>query len=383
MKVPLIDLAAGYYQIQEELDEAVWRVLHSGWYILGPEVEQFEQEFAAYCGVRYAVGVASGTDALHLALRALDVGVGDEVITVAHTAVATVAAIEMCGARPVFVDVDSATYTLDPNQLARAITSRTRAIIPVHLYGHPADIAPILELARQHNLYVIEDCAQAHGTWYRGQPVGSWGDLAAFSFYPTKNLGAMGDGGAIVTNNPDLATRLRGLRQYGWRERYVSDYPGFNSRLDELQAAILRVKLDYLNEWNAARRRLAGLYTHLLADTPLILPVERPDRQHVYHLYVVQTTQRAALQTYLKNEGISTAIHYPVAIHRQPAYTRLGYAPGSLPVTEQLADQVLSLPMYPQLAEAELQAVVQAMVSFFQESHHKPAGYHRYPNGHT
>jgi dTDP-4-amino-4,6-dideoxygalactose transaminase len=365
MKVSFVDLTAGYHQIQAELDEAVRRVLHSGWYILGPEVEQFEQEFATYCGVPYAVGVASGTDALHLALRALDVGAGGEVITVAHTAVATVAAIEMCGACPVFVDVDSTTYTLDPNQLARAITGRTRAIIPVHLYGHPADMAPILEVARQHNLYVIEDCAQAHGARYRGQPVGSWSDLAAFSFYPTKNLGALGDGGAIVTRNPDLVARLRELRQYGWRERYVSDYPGFNSRLDELQAAILRVKLGYLDEWNAARRRLAGLYSRLLADTPLSLPVERPDHQHVYHLYVVQTRQRAALQAFLKKEGIGTAIHYPIAIHRQPAYTRLGYAPGSLPATEQLADQVLSLPLYPQLTETELQAVVQAVVSFW------------------
>jgi dTDP-3-amino-3,4,6-trideoxy-alpha-D-glucose transaminase len=365
VKIPFVDLAASYHQIQSNVDAAVSHVLHSGWYILGHEVARFEEEFAAYCGVPYAIGVASGTDALHLGLWALGIGLGDEVITVAHTAVATVAAIELSGAVPVFVDVEPETYTINPAQIATAITEHTRAIIPVHLYGHPADMEPILEIAQYHNLRVIEDCAQAHGAQYHGRPVGSWGDMGTFSFYPTKNLGALGDGGALVTADPDLATRLRLLRQYGWRERYVSDIAGSNSRLDEIQAAVLRVKLRYLDTWNAARCQLAFLYADLLVDTPLILPTERAHSQHVYHLYVVQTAQRDALQAYLRAQSITTAIHYPVPIHRQPAYIRLGYAPGSLPVTERLAQQVLSLPIYPQLRQEQVETVSQAITEFY------------------
>jgi dTDP-3-amino-3,4,6-trideoxy-alpha-D-glucose transaminase len=365
VKVPFLDLAVAYRQIQSEIDAAVSRVLHSGWYILGQEVAGFEQEFAAYCGVPYAIGVASGTDALHLALRALGIGPGDEVITVAHTAVATTAAIELSGARPVFVDVDPITCTINPAQILAAITERTRAIIPVHLYGHAADMAPILKIAQRHNLRVVEDCAQAHGAQYHSRLVGSWGDVGAFSFYPTKNLGALGDGGAVVTSDPDLVARLRLLRQYGWRERHISDHPGFNSRLDEIQAAILRVKLRYLDAWNVARRQLAAHYTHLLADTPLTLPGECPDSCHVYHLYVVQTAQRDALQSHLEAQGIATATHYPVPIHRQPAYVRLGYVPDSLPVTERLAQQVLSLPMYPQLRHEQVETVTQAITTFY------------------
>jgi dTDP-4-amino-4,6-dideoxygalactose transaminase len=276
-----------------------------------------------------------------------------------------VAAIEQSGARPVLVDIDPTHYTLDPNRLEAAITSRTRAIIPVHLYGHPAEMSAILEIARRYNLRVIEDCAQAHGAQYQGRSVGSWGDLAAFSFYPTKNLGALGDGGAIVTQDSDLANRVRLLRQYGWRERYISDLPGFNSRLDELQAAILRTKLRHLDNGNAARRRLAALYERLLANTPLVLPGEVEGCRHVYHLYVVQTPQRDALRGYLNKRGIATAIHYPAPVHLQPAYAGLGYRPGSLPVTEQLAQQALSLPLFPQLEPAQAEAVAGAIIDFY------------------
>lgn len=367
MDIPLIDLAAAYHEIQAEIDAAVSRVLSSGWYILGAEVELFEQEFAAFCQASHAVGVGSGTDALLLALRACDIGPGDEVITVAQTAVATVAAIELTGARPVLVDVDPLTYTLDPARLAAASTNRTRAIVPVHLYGQPADMPAILDVARHYHLRVIEDCAQAHGALLQGRPVGSWGDLAAFSFYPTKNLGALGDGGMVVTSTADLAARLRLLRQYGWRERYVSEVPGYNSRLDELQAAILRVKLAHLAAHNAARRSLAACYDELLAGTPLILPGVRVDCEHVYHLYVAQSNRRSELQRYLKQQGIATAIHYPAPVHRQPAYARLGYGPGSLPVTERLAGCILSLPLYPQLQPVQVERVAQTISEFYQQ----------------
>ena len=366
MTIPLTDLSAGYQALGREIDAAINRVLHSGWYILGSEVSNFEQEFAAWCSVPHAVGVASGTDALHLALRALNIGPGQQVITVAHTAVATVAAIEMCGAQPVFVDITPDTCTMDPAHLPAAITPHTRAIIPVHIYGHPAPLTAILEIANRHNLPVIEDCAQAHGALYRGRRVGSWGHLAAFSFYPTKNLGALGDAGAVVTTDPALAERLRLLRQYGWRNRYVSDIPGFNSRLDEMQAAVLRVKLACLDKWNNARRDLAQGYAAGLAHTPLALPVEADHCRHVYHLYAVQTPQRDALQAHLAARGVGTGLHYPVPVHLQPAYTRLGYVPGALPVTERVARQQLSLPMYPQLGRHQLDQVVSAVTEFFQ-----------------
>ena len=363
--IPLVDLQADYLLWRDEIDAAVARVLRSGWYILGQEVSQFETEFAAFCGVEHAVGVASGTDALLLALRAGGIGPGDEVITVAHTAVATVAAIELSGARPVLVDVTPDTYTLDPALIEPALTERTRAIVPVHLYGHSADLAPILDVARRHNLRVIEDCAQAHGATYQGRPVGSWGDAAAFSFYPTKNLGAIGDGGAIITRQADLAERLGRLRQYGWRERYISDTPGYNSRLDELQAAILRVKLRHLADSNMARHRLADQYALALHSLPLAPPLQKPNCRHVYHLYVVQTDRRDALREFLQGRGIGSAIHYPMPIHLQPAYQHLGYGPGSLPITEQLAGRILSLPLYPQLSPTAVAAVAQAIHDFY------------------
>lgn len=364
LAIPQIDLAAGYRELRQEIDAAVARVLGAGAYVLGPETTAFEVEFAAYCGVSHAVGVASGTDALHLALRALGVGPGDEVITVSLTAVGTVAAIELAGARPVLVDVEALTGTIDPDLVERAVTARTRAIVPVHLYGQPADLAPILEAARRRSppIAVVEDCAQAHGARYAGRPVGGWGEAAAFSFYPTKNLGAAGDGGAVLTPDPQLADRIRLLRQYGWRERQVSEVAGYNSRLDELQAAILRAKLPRLDEWNDRRRKLAARYAELLAGTPLGLPVERGKGRHVYHLYVVQSPRRDALRAHLAARGIGSGVHYPVPVHLQPGYTRLGYPAGSMPVSERLAQEVLSLPLHPQLSEDSLRAVTDAVL---------------------
>lgn len=363
--VPFVDLQAAYRRVQPAIDAAVARVLASGWYILGHELEQFEQEFAAYQGQAHAVGVASGTDALLLALRAAGIGPGDEVITVAHTAVATVAAVELAGASPVFVDIDPLTYTLDPALLPGVLSPRTRAILPVHLYGQTADMKPILAFAREHGLLVIEDCAQAHGARYRGRLAGTMGDLAAFSFYPTKNLGALGDGGAVTTDRPDLAERLRLLRQYGWRERYISDIPGLNSRLDELQAAVLRVRLPLLDAENAARRKLAAVYQELLSGLPVRTPAVAAGNEAVYHLYVIETDRREALRAHLAGRRIGTGIHYPVPVHRQPAYARLGYGPGSLPITEAAAARILSLPMYPDLSPAAAARAAAVIASFF------------------
>ncbi|MCX8067101.1 MAG: DegT/DnrJ/EryC1/StrS family aminotransferase [Anaerolineae bacterium] len=367
--IPSFDLTRQYVSLKEEIDAAIARVLARGRFILGEEVTAFEQEFAAACGVAHAVGVASGTDALYLALRACGIGPGDEVITVSHTAVATVAAIELAGARPVLVDVDPRRYTMDPAKVEERITPRTRALLPVHLYGCPADMAPLLEIARRYGLFLIEDCAQAHGAYYRGRPVGSWGDIAAFSFYPTKNLGAFGDGGAVVTNDSTLARRVQLLREYGWARRYVSHIRGTNSRLDEIQAAVLRVKLRHLEAWNERRRQIAALYSEYLAEATrwgLVLPGEPENAHHVYHLYVVRHPQRDALQAFLRERGIGTLVHYPVPVHLQPAYADLGYREGSLPVSEALAREVLSLPMYPELTDEEVQRVAEAVREFFQ-----------------
>lgn len=360
MPIPVIDLRSQYLAIKQEIDEAVSRVLDSGWYILGEEVAAFEAEFAAWCEASACVGVGSGTEALHLALRACEIGPGDEVITVAHTAVATVAAITLSGARPVVVDIDEETYTIDPAAVQEAITPRTRAIIPVHLYGHPADMDAILEIAERYQLRVIEDCAQAHGARYKGRPVGTMGDLGCFSFYPTKNLGALGDGGAVVGNDPVLMERVRLLREYGWSStaRYISQTRGFNSRLDELQAAILRVKLRHLAAWNERRRELAGIYASRLTEQ-VIRPVERPGCQHVYHLYVVRVPDRARVRRALAEEGIGTGIHYPVPIHLQPAYRDI--TNDHLPVTERIAQEILTLPLYPTLSDADIVTVAEAV----------------------
>jgi dTDP-4-amino-4,6-dideoxygalactose transaminase len=368
IEVPQTDPKAGYLAHQAEIDSAIQRVLNSGWYILGPEVEAFEQEFAAYVGVGHAIGVASGTDALELSLRACDAGPGDLVFTVSHTAVATVAAIELAGATPVLVDIDPVTYTMDPNcleaTLAQPPTGIPKAVIPVHLYGHPADMPTIMAIAKRHDLYVIEDCAQSHGATLDGRMTGAWGDIAAFSFYPTKNLGALGDGGMVVTNNPALGEWVRLLRQYGWRERNISDIPGGNSRLDELQAAVLRVKLQYLDKENMRRQSLAKTYNALLADIGLTLPEARSGVTHVYHQYVVRLPQRDDLRTTLRQAGIGTLIHYPVPVHLQPAYRGRLPQVAPLPWTEQVSLQVLSLPMFPQLSDDMLQRVGERIINF-------------------
>jgi dTDP-4-amino-4,6-dideoxygalactose transaminase len=355
---------AQYLAHKNEIDAAVSRVLNKGWYILGAEVTAFEAEFSAYVGVTYGIGVGSGTEALHLALMACGIGNGDEVVTVSHTAVATVSAIELTGASPVFVDIDPASFTLDPDKLEDAITSRTKAIVPVHLYGKPAELDPILEIARRHEVRVIEDCAQAHGAKYKGQRVGSFGDMGCFSFYPTKNLGAIGDGGMVVTDNSELAERAMLLRQYGWADRYVSSITGLNSRLDELQAAILRVKLPHLDADNAKRVGLADLYNDSLSGTRLTLPQRRGQVDHVYHLYVVRSRQRDDLQSFLKSKGVGALVHYPVPIHLQPAYLNRLRGSESLPETERAAREVLSLPIYPELSESQAQKVISEIRAF-------------------
>ncbi len=373
------DPGAGYLAHRDAIDAAVRRVLESSWYILGQEVAAFEAEFARYLGVRDAVGVGSGTDALHLALRACGVGPGDAVITVSHTAVATVAAIELAGAAPVLVDIDPRSFTLDPNRLEEAVAEhggrgrassagRLKAIIPVHLYGHPADMPAVMDIARRHDLIVLEDCAQAHGAAVEGCKVGTWGHLAAFSFYPTKNLGALGDGGAVVTNDPWTAERARLIREYGWRERYRSEVPGMNTRLDELQAAVLRVKLRHLDRENARRREVTRTYDAALSATPLVLPRLRGDVDHVYHLYVVRSRQRDELRAALKADGIGTAIHYPAPVHLQPAYQgRLVLGGERLPETERACREILSLPMYPQMTDEQVAYVSERVVSWHQQ----------------
>jgi dTDP-3-amino-3,4,6-trideoxy-alpha-D-glucose transaminase len=361
-----------YLELKDEIDAAIHAALDENIFVLHREVEAFEREFAAFLGVGHVVGVGSGTEAIHLALRALGVGEGHEVLTISHTAVATTVAISSTGATPLFVDVDPATYCMDPSQLRAALTPRTKAIVPVHLYGHAAEMEPILAFAREHDLVVVEDCAQAHGAQYRGTKVGALGHAAAFSFYPTKNLGAYGDGGAVVTNDTALAERLTMLRNYGWEtgRRYYSLIKGINSRLDEMQAAILRVKLRHLDEGNTRRRRLAGQYGEWLAGVPgLGLPSEAEWADHVYHLYVVRveagTERRDALQAHLRERKIGTQVHYPEAVHQQAAYADMGYGPGSLPVTERLCREIVSLPFYPELPEADARRVADEIRRFF------------------
>jgi dTDP-4-amino-4,6-dideoxygalactose transaminase len=363
--IPSGDLRRQAAELQHELAAAAARVIASGWYILGSEVTAFEQAFAAYCGAAHCVGVASGFDALYLALAALDIGPGDEVVTVANACVYQVAAILQAGARPVLVDIDPATQNMDTDALAAAISPRTRAILPVHLYGRLADMGAILAIAGRHGLPVVEDAAQAHGAWSRDgagsiRRAGAWGLCGCFSFYPSKNLGAVGDGGAIVTSDEALAARLRRLRMYGWGEKYVAvESGGRNSRLDELQAALLAVKLAHLDSWNAARRERAGWYAELLAGAPLELPADDPG--HVYHLYVAASDRRDDLRRHLRTAGIATDVHYPLPAHLQPAYAHLGYRTGDLPHTERQAGRVLSLPLYPELSRAEVERVAGAV----------------------
>ncbi len=351
------DLKSQYLSLKGEIDIAVQRVLASGWFILGDEVRAFEEEFASYVGAAHGIGVGSGTEALHLALVACGVNPGDEVLTVSHTAVATVVAIELTGARPVFVDIDARSYTMDPSQLEDKIGPATKAILPVHLYGQMADMDPILAIAQEHGLKVVEDAAQAHGAEYKGRKAGSLGDVGCFSFYPTKNLGAYGDGGLVVTSDSTLAEQVALLRQYGWADRYVSSVKGLNSRLDELQAAILRVKLHHLEEWNAIRRKHAALYDELLRDAAVVTPYHAEYGKHCYHIYAVRSERRDELKAYLREKGVGALVHYPVPVHLQEAYADLGVGPGVLPVTERCAEEVVTLPVAPELSEDQIREV--------------------------
>lgn len=356
--IPFLELRPAYLELKSEIDAAVARVLDSGWYILGPEVEAFEAEWASFCNADHAVGVANGLDALILALRALGVGPGDEVIVPSNTYIATWLAVSAVGASIVPVEPDLATHNIDPNLIAKAITPATKVILPVHLYGQPVDLDPILDLARARGIFVVEDAAQAHGAAYKGKRVGGHGDLVCWSFYPGKNLGAIGDAGAVTTNRADLAERIRALRNYGSRQKYVNDEQGGNSRLDPIQAAVLRVKLARLEEWTARRRAIAEIYAEGLAETGLILPHVPQWADPVWHLYVVRSPDREALQRRLSAAEIGSLIHYPIAPHMQAAYAGLGIAPNTLPLARQLAGEVLSLPMGPHLAISDAGAVV-------------------------
>ncbi len=352
---------AQYLSRKKEIDLAINRVLRKGRYILGEEVKTFEKEFAGYIGVAYGTGVGSGTEALHIALLACGIGQGDEVITVSHTAVATVSAIESTGARPVFVDIDPVSYTIDVEKIKKAITRRTKAIIPVHIYGKSADMGPIIKIGSRYGIRIIEDCAQAHGAKYKGRRVGSLGEISCFSFYPTKNLGAVGDGGAIVTSDKELAGRLRMLREYGWRKRFVSEMAGINARLDELQAAVLRVKLRYLDRENSRRKEIARVYDNLFSVAPVIIPKVKVKVEHAYHHYVISSPRRDELQRFLGQNGIGTGVYYPLPIHLQPAYKGRCSISGDLSNTEDACRKVLSLPMYPHLSDEEARWVCRAI----------------------
>ncbi len=364
VSVPFVDLRAQYALLSGDIEETILRSLRSTDYILGDEVEFFEQEFAAYCGTDFAVGVDSGFSALELALRAYGIGPGDEVITVANTFVATAFAISSTGATPILVDIAPDTFNLDVNQLEGVITTKTKAIIPVHLYGHPGEMDCVMDVAGKHGLVVIEDACQAHGARYRQQRAGSIGHAAAFSFYPAKNLGACGDGGMVVTNDPRVAKEIRMLRNYGQREKYLHSVQGYNRRLDTLQASVLRVKLRHLDDWNSERRNHAELYGRLLGGSAVEIPSTSHLTEPVWHLYVVRSTFRAKLQAWLGEHNISTGIHYPVPVHLQPAYRSLGYHRGDFPVSEQYSEEILSLPMYAELSPALIERVAEVIVEF-------------------
>ena len=361
VRIPLLDLKAQYHSIKPEIDAAIAGVLESSQFVLGAEVAAFEEEFAAYCGTSECIALNSGTSALHLALLAAGVGPGDEVITVPFTFIASVAAIGYVGARPVLLDIDPSSFTIDPGAIEKAITARTRAILPVHLYGQPADMDPIMEVARRHGLVVIEDAAQAHGAKYKGVPVGGIGDLACFSFYPGKNLGAYGEGGAVTTGNVEFASTIRMLRDWGQDRKYHHVLRGFNYRMEGFQGAILRVKLRHLEQWTEARRAGAARYNKLLADSGVETPKEMPWARHVYHVYTLRSHYRDGLQAALQAEGIQTGVHYPVPVHLQPAYADLGYGRGAFPNAEAAASQVLSLPLYPELSAEALAEVAAAV----------------------
>jgi dTDP-4-amino-4,6-dideoxygalactose transaminase len=351
--IPFVDLRSERVEIQQEIPEAIERVFESGRFVLGDQGAAFETEFSSYVGAKYGIGVNSGSDALFLALKALGIDEHSEVITVSHTFVSTVDGIVRCGAKPVFVDVEPDTYCINVAKIEERITERTKAILPVHLYGHPADLDQILKIARQYGLSVVEDACQAHGAEYKGKKVGSFGNAGCFSFYPVKNLGAYGDGGMVTTNDSSVAERIKLLRNYGQSRKYYHDLVGINSRLDELQAAILRAKLPHLDTWNKQRRVLAELYRELLASTNIVLPLEKDYAKHVYHLFVVRLSQRNKCQRHLQRNGIRTQIHYPIPVHMQRAYAEFRSTP-NMSVTQTICDQILSLPLYPQLAHDEV-----------------------------
>jgi dTDP-4-amino-4,6-dideoxygalactose transaminase len=367
MNIPLVDLRAQYQPLKDEIIAGMERALEGMRLFLGENVQTFEREFAEFCGVKHGIGVSDGTTALHIILRALGIGPGDEVITVSHTFIATAEAIVLAGARPVFVDIDPATCLIDAGQIEARITSRTKAILPVHLYGQTADMDAVAEIAARHGLKVIEDACQAHGAEYKGRRAGSLGDAAAFSFYFSKNLGAYGEGGFVATNDDELAHRVRMMRDHGSERRYYHDLIGWNARLDELQAVVLRAKLPHLAEWNEARRAHAALYNQLLGGLPVVTPVECPDNRHVYHLYVIRARDRDALQAHLKENGVFTGIHYPVPIHLQKSMAHLDCHAGDLPVTERVANEILSLPMYPELTEEQVATVATTIGGFYRE----------------
>ena len=369
--VPLVDLKAQYEPLKLEIQAAWDEALGSMRLFLGPNVQAFEKNFAAYLGVTDAIGVSDGTTALHLALRACEIGPGDEVITVSHTFIATAEAILLAGARPVFVDIDPLTFTMDPSQIEAQITPRTRAILPVHLYGQCADMDAIMEIARRHGLVVIEDACQAHGADYKGRKAGSMGTLAAFSFYFSKNLGAYGEGGMVTTSDPDLARRVRMIRDHGSEKRYIHEMLGWNGRLDELQAAALRIKLPHLDGWNEQRRRAAASYNQALGsanqehDLSLLTPLEANDRRHVYHLYVIRSLDREGLRSHLNEQAIGTGIHYPLPVHLQKPFMEFGSGQGSLPVTERIVNEILSLPIYPEISQEQIDRVVFEILRFY------------------
>ncbi|MGD0612079.1 MAG: DegT/DnrJ/EryC1/StrS family aminotransferase [Anaerolineales bacterium] len=365
MNIPLVDLHAQYVPLKDEIISGMEKVFDSMHLFLGENVQALEKDFAQFCGAQFGIGVSDGTAALQIILRALGIGPGDEVITVSHTFIATAEAILLAGATPVFVDIKEDTYLMDVDQVEARITPHTKAILPVHLYGQTVDMDPLLEIAARHNLKVIEDAAQAHGASYKGRRAGSLGDAAGFSFYYSKNLGAFGEGGFITTSDPEIARKARMIRDHGSERRYYHDLIGFNGRLDEIQAVVLRAKLPHLPEYNVLRRQHARKYNELLAGMPVVTPTERPENQHIYHMYVVQAPRRDELQTWLKDRGIGTGIHYPVPIHLQNSTSFLGYKPGDLPVTERVVGKILSLPLYAELTDEQIASVVNVIDAFY------------------
>ncbi len=367
MKIPFGNLKRQYERLQLEIDEVTRQVYESGWFVLGERVKCFEASFASYCGAKYAIGVGSGTEAIHLALLACGVECGDEVITVANTCVPTLSAISFAGANPIFIDVDEKTFTIDSTLIEARITPKTKAIVPVHLYGQCADMNPILEIAKKYNLAVVEDCAQAQGSLYRGKMAGTMGDAGAFSFYPSKNLGAFGDGGLVLTNNERIAEAIAKLRNYGQSQRYHHDIKGFNSRLDELQAAILDIKLPYLDKWNQRRREIAKCYHDAFLPVGINCPLKATESHHVYHLYVIRIQERDQFQSLLQERGIATIIHYPVPVHLQESYRECREQSKYLPLTEKLAGEIVSLPLYPELTDEEVDYIINNVLAVYRE----------------